>query len=67
MTRGNHDSYTPEQRINACADYLIGMPVKQIECKHNIPVCTIIHWIRRAGFKTRYDRENNHPSLKQIT
>jgi transposase len=46
--------YTPEQRIGACADYLLGKSYLEIEQKWNVLMATVYGWIRRTGsFKMR--------------
>jgi uncharacterized protein YjcR len=39
--------YTYQQRINACADWLLGLTYDEIWFKHAIPANTVLHWIRR--------------------
>lgn len=46
-----------EVRVGACADYLIGLPVKVIEHKWGLPICSVQNWIRKTGqFKLRNRR-----------
>jgi uncharacterized protein YjcR len=59
--RGPNQFYTAEQRIGACADYLLGKPYTQISHKWNVKMETVYGWIKRTGsFKTR----NTHSKPK---
>lgn len=54
--------YSRETQVGAAADYLLGIPTKEIYITWNVPVCTFTHWIRKAGFKTRHRRGRNNSS-----
>ena len=47
-----------EIRIGACADYLLGVSMKDIERKYGLPDSTIVtFWIKKTGsFKIRKPR-----------
>jgi uncharacterized protein YjcR len=58
---GPRNRYTDEQRIGACADYLLGLPHKVIAAKWGVRMESVYVWIKRTGsFKTR----NTHAKLE---
>lgn len=60
----NNVRFPRETRIAACASYLIGRPLKQIEFKHGVDQSTVVLWVREAGFKLRRPgKMNDHPSI----
>lgn len=43
-----------ETKVAACADYLIGLSIAEIEFKHKVNGSLVSHWIRERGcFKLR--------------
>lgn len=54
--RGRPRQYPDEIRIGACADYLLGHPVKQVAYKWGVSNSIIVYWIIKAGFKTHNKR-----------
>lgn len=47
-------TYSAERRIGACADYLLGRSLGEIELKWDVNPNWVLIWIKRAGsFKLR--------------
>lgn len=47
-------TYSLERRIGACADYLLGLSLRDIELKWSINPNWVLIWIKRTGsFKLR--------------
>lgn len=70
MRGGKRPSHPYEIRVAACADYLVGDPLKAIAAKYNLPEATIVsRWIRERGcFKLRNrDRKRRlHPRVELL-
>lgn len=63
MTKLRNGCWPRTIRVAAAADYLIGLPCKVITVKHGVPICTVVYWIRMAGFKTRLGLKSQHKTV----
>jgi len=52
-------SYPREVRVCACADYLIGLPLKEICHKYDLAFNTVWSWVKKSDhFKLRETRRD---------
>lgn len=56
-------AYARDIRVGACADYLLGAPVKVIEHRWGPSAALLSIWVRRAGFKLRHDDGHAKPHM----
>lgn len=62
MSKRKHPA---DKRIGACAEYLLGKPLSEIEFKYGFRPSIVSAWIKKTGsFKLRRPRRRNRPNLR---